>query len=410
MAQLQGSLLGSEYAPPADRGRNTSVLERERPEYEARGIREGSFLIFPRIVIGGGYSDNVYGLTTNEQDDAFLAVDPSVSVESQWGRHALTFQGGGRFRRFAEETPKNETGFNAAANGRLDIDRATTFNAGASIQKLYEQRASGSFPVDALASVPFYRTSGFGRLTRQGGPIRGILGIDYDRLSFKNVRAIGGGTLVQRDRNRDVIRATGRADYALTPDISAFGQLSYATVEYERPLANGLANRDGKEGRVSAGVSFDLTALIRGEVGVGYIRRAFDSGLYPDIGGVAAEARVEYFVTPLTTLSAVGRRYIEDSNILGSGGFYANVISAGVDHELLRNLLLNGRVEYESDDFQGIVRKDGIFSVSGGARYFMNRNVGVGIDAGYIDRRSNDNRFGIEYKEFHGSLSFTVQL
>ncbi|RYD60458.1 MAG: hypothetical protein EOP58_16310, partial [Sphingomonadales bacterium] len=196
-AQLQGPLLGQDFAPTSDRGRNTSVLERERPEYEAPGIREGGFILYPRLSLGTGYSNNVYGVTNNKTDDVFFAVDPSLSVQSDWGTHALSFLAGGRFRRFASETPKNENGFNVSGAGRLDIDRATAFDAGAGIEKLYEQRSSGSFPINALASVPFYRTNVFGRLTRQGGRVRGALGIDYNRLSFGDVAAIGGGTLSQ---------------------------------------------------------------------------------------------------------------------------------------------------------------------------------------------------------------------
>lgn len=409
-AQLQGPLLGSEFSPPSDRGRNTSVLERERPDYEAPGIREGAFLIYPKVVVGGGYSSNVYGLKTDKADDAFLAVDPSVFVESQWGTHALNLEAGGRLRRFADETPKNESGYFARANGRLDIDRATSYEGGTSIEKQYEQRSSGSFPVEALASIPFYRTNVYGRFTRQGGRIRGIVAADYNHLAFDNVRALGGGILNQEDRDRSVVRVTGRGDYAVTPDIAAFGQASYSTIDYERRLSNGLGNRDGDEFRIAGGSSFDLTALIRGEIGVGYVRRTFDSGIYPDFSGVAVDATIEYFASQLTTVSARARRTVEDSNIVGSGGYFSNVASIGVDHELLRNILLNARLDYEIDDFNGIDRRDKVFSANAGVRYFMNRNVGVAFDAGYTDRNSDDPRQGIEYDEFHGAVSLILQL
>src|ERR1700740_3685110 len=43
-----------------DRGRNTSVLQRERPDYDRIGVRAGSFDVFPQVTVGLGYSDNLY--------------------------------------------------------------------------------------------------------------------------------------------------------------------------------------------------------------------------------------------------------------------------------------------------------------------------------------------------------------
>ena len=408
-AQLYGPILGSEFQPSSDRGRNTSVLERERPEYEAIGIRAGSFNIYPRVDIGTGYSSNVYGLTTDPKDDVFFVLDPSISAESDWGTHAVSAEAGARLRRFASESSKNETGYFARTDGRIDISRDLSYATGTSFEKLFEPRSSGSFPVDALASVPYYRTFAYGRLTRQGGRVRSILGVDFTHVDFDNVEAIGGGTLNQKDRDRSVARVTGRADYAVTPDVSLFGQLSYAKTDYERPLVIGLANRDGDEVRAIAGASFDLTALVRGQIGLGYVKRSYHSPIYPDLGGLAAEARFEYFVTELTTMTAAVRRYIEDANIVGSGGYYVTNMSVGIDHELLRNLLLNARAEYEFDDYRGVVGNGKGLSLSTGARYFANRSVGVAFDLGYLERKSNDPLIGQSFDEFHGTVSLILQ-
>ena len=406
---IDGGLLGSEFRPTADRGRNVSVRDRERPEFEATGIRAGSFDIFPRAEIGVGYSDNVYALETNRIDDAFLVFDPSILVDSDWGAHDVALYAAGRFREFASETAKNEEGFTLRGEGRLDIDRVTSANGGLSIDKLYEQRTSGSFPIDALASVPFYRTVGYGRLTRQNGRVRTILGGDVTWLKFDNVIGLNGRVLDQKDRDRQVDRVVARIDYAFSFDAAVFGQVSYADTDYDRPLAIGLANRDGNETRIIGGLSFDLTALIRGEAGIGYVDRNYNSPLFPDIGGVVAEVRLEYFLSGLTTVSGAVRRYIEDSNVIGSGGYYATVGNIGVDHELLRNLILSAKVAYERDDYRGIVRHDDIWAVNGGARYLVSRSIGLGFDFGYLSRRTDAPLFGAQFDEVRASTSVIFQ-
>ena len=62
-------------------------------------------------------------------------------------------------------------------------------------------------------------------------------------------------------------------------------------------------------------------------------------------------------------------------------GYLASSVAAGVDHELLRNLLLNANAGYENDFFQGVSRTDAVFSAGAGIRYLLNRNLYLGSGA-----------------------------
>jgi hypothetical protein len=46
-----------------------------------------------------------------------------------------------------------------------------------------------------------------------------------------------------------------------------------------------------------------------------------------------------------------------------------------VDHELLRNLLLNLGDSDENDTFQAVTRTDNVFGAGAGFRYFINRGT-----------------------------------
>jgi uncharacterized protein (PEP-CTERM system associated) len=82
------------------------------------------------------------------------------------------------------------------------------------------------------------------------------------------------------------------------------------------------------------------------------------------------------------------------AGILETGG------SVEVDHELLRNLLLNARLAARDDDFKGTSRNDDYLRFGLGAKYLMNRNLYLTMGYDYLDRDSNaagedftDNRF-----------------
>jgi len=62
---------------------------------------------------------------------------------------------------------------------------------------------------------------------------------------------------------------------------------------------------------------------------------------------------------------------------------------ASIDHELLRNLLLNANVGYSLQDYEGIKQIDKNLGVGIGAKYMMNRYFYGSIEYRYRQRESN---------------------
>jgi hypothetical protein len=149
---------------------------------------------------------------------------------------------------------------------------------------------------------------------------------------------------------------------------------------------------------------------VRGSVGVGYVKRSYDSPLYNAIDGVSADVRLEYFITELTTISLNGRRYIEDSTFANSGGYFNTGAGIRIDHELLRNLLLNAAVDYENEDFKRIDRDDNIYRIQGGARYLMNRSIGLGTTVAYTSRKSSGVDATRDFDEVRALISLLLQI
>ena len=62
----------------------------------------------------------------------------------------------------------------------------------------------------------------------------------------------------------------------------------------------------------------------------------------------------------------------------------------GVEHELLRNVILAANVGYTRDDFSGINRTDDTISAGGGVNYLLNRNFSIGAGYNFTTRSSDD--------------------
>lgn len=392
-----------------DRGKNTSVLQRERPEYQARGVHAGSFLLYPKLELGAGVTDNAYQVDNNKQGDAYALIAPSVSANSDWSTNELNFNVGARLKRFARETPRDETNYNVDVSGRLDATQALTLNALLRTARSTEPRSSSASPQDAAEAIQFQQTTASLGGAFAGAQIRGQITASIDEFNFSDVHSFSGATISQVGRDQTLLRTTARGEYAVSPDTSLFIQGGYTDTTYKRQLTLGTPNRASKEFTVIGGGNFDLSALIRGGVGVGYVSRHYDAPIYRNISGLAAEARIEYFLTPLTTVGLNVRRTVQDSAFGTSSGFFATAAALRIDHELYRNLLLNAQFGYEQDNFINQNSKSKIFRYSAGGRYLFNRNFGFGLLIGRDDRSARGSIRLQSFDETHALLSLVLQ-
>jgi hypothetical protein len=407
-AQVIGTRASETVIPFSyERGRNESVQQRYRPDYTALGVKAGGFTLYPTLETNIGFTDNAYQIE-DKTSDAFLAVNPTVRLSSDWSRHNLQLEGGGRLVRFFNETDRNEDGWFLTGQGKVDVSSSGTLNFGANTARLYESRFSGAALQNVRTSTPYQSSIvkflGDYRFNR----VRTVLTGDYSFYDFKTVRTFDGGLLNQDNRDRELARVAGHVEYGLTPDAGAFAQLIYTDTTYKQRLSRLQQNRDSTEVRALAGISLDLSALVRGSFGIGYIDRRYESPLFGDVAGFSMDGRIEYFMTPLTTITLAARRDIEDATFGGASGFFNTGAALRVDHELLRNLILNIGADYEVDDYRGVDGTAKILRIGGGGRYLINNLLAINVTAEYGKRDSDGFLTGAQLSEFRALGGVTI--
>lgn len=392
-----------------DRGRNESVTQRPRPDYEPLGVRSGGIVIYPRIETGAGFTDNVFLAETDGQSDGYVAFNPSVRAQSDWSRHALQLSAGGRFRRYFDATARNENGYFARGLGRADLGEVLSFTLEGQAGKIYESPFTSGTDA-ALAGISSYDYNQVGaRAALTLNRDRFTLGYSRSEYDF-NAIEIGAGTIIdQSDRDRVVHSIAGQVEHAISPDTAVFGQVSYTRTEYDRPLLSGESNRDSDGYRVLGGMNLDLSAFLRGSVGIGYTWRKYEAPIFPDVDGFSAEATIEYFPSQLTTLTFGARRVLEDSNFASIGAYFDNRASVRIDHELLRNLLLDASVSYAHQNYVASPRKNDVLQTKAGARYLISRMFEAGVDAVYSDRDRSGPDYEGQLDEFRVAASLILK-
>ncbi|WP_304280664.1 outer membrane beta-barrel protein [Caulobacter segnis] len=357
------------------RDRNVGVLERPRPQYATAGIRVGGFQLLPAIVGRAEHTDNLYATSRDEVSDTIFHIQPAVLFQSDWSSHYVAAFGNAHWRLHADNSSEDTTEWLVGVKGRLDIRRDAVAAAGASYEQQVEPRSSTGSPAGAASPVK-YKLARFNTgAVKNFNRLRVTGKIAVQDFVYDNVRSVTGGEIYQKDRSNTQVVGTARAEYAISPAASMFVEVSADNRNFRKPQP-GFVERDSSGYEVTVGANFEYR-LLRGEARIGRIEQNYDDAAFGDVKGLSVNGRVTYYITPLTNISLNTARSVEDAAITGAGGYLMTSNTVRLDHELLRNLVLNAEAGYQTDDYRGIDRNDKEKRLAVGATYLLTRAVAV---------------------------------
>lgn len=370
------------------RNRNTAVTQRLRPDYEALGLRAGAFLVYPRLELSAETNSNIYATGAGEVDDRILHLRPELVVESGWSRHFLSAYARGSINRYADNGDEDTEELGIGTAGRVDVTRQANIGFGADYLSAFEPRTAPTAPRNAVAPTELDTVQTYLSASRSAGNVKLTGRADWRAYDYADGRD-GLGTVIDQDnRDRDVASLSGRVDFAISPDTAFFFQATGNTRTYDTVSTVAAPNRDSSGSEFLFGANFELSAVVRGEMAAGYLQQDFDEAAFDDVEGFGARARLEWFPSELTTINVAGGRTVEDTPITGVGAFVSSSASVGLDHELLRNVILNARLTWSRDEYEGVDREDTRLGANIGGTYLINRNLGVNASVSTLDSES----------------------
>lgn len=387
------------------RDKNVSVRQRPRPDYEAIGVKAGGFTLYPRVTVEAVNDDNIYAVAAGEQSDTIWRVKPEVAARSNWSRNALGAFASASINRYSDFDTENTEEYTLGVNGRLDVERGTYVSASAQWQKLTEPRTAITAGTAAGATpkpVEYYLWSENVTAVKEFNRLRLTGKVDAKRFNYDDQ----GAAFNQNSRDRDEFYYGGKAEYAVSPDTAVFASLVGNKKSYDVDTV-ALRARDSDGYAATVGSDFDLSQAVRGSVEAGYMSQSYDH--YASIDGFTAKGLVEWFPTELTTLNVAGSRSIEESVATGSQGYISNNASIGVDHELMRNVLLSAKASYGKDSYELLDREDKRTGVNASAAYLLNRNVGLFLTYNYLKQESSGVAKGASFSDNKISASVALQ-
>jgi hypothetical protein len=396
------------------------------------GIRVKSFTVLPSLEVATEYSDNIYRQESNVEDDFLLRVSPKIAVESTWSRHALGFLASSDMIFYNVHSSENYENFNADLHGRIDVQRNSYAFLQAGLNRQAQMRGS---PDDRFGNEPTVYYDYFGAFDyfHRFNRLSANIGHRIDYYTFSDVNGADSATaadlnldstvsgadfdfyLHNTDRNFVGNTTHLRLGYSMKTGYEAFIRGTYSWKEYDQEIDDFGYRRSSNGYGIDAGIGFDLTALLKGDVFAGYQAQSYDDLRLSSTGGIGGGIDLIWTPTRLTTVKGSFVSRIDETSLAGVSGYYSRTFTLSAEHELRRNIQLSTKAGYGSNDYNGVQvdangnptsggaqRNENIFFTGAAVKYSINRNFyarayydflkrGVNIEGNNYDW----NRFGI---------------
>lgn len=390
-----------------DLQRQETVTTRPHPETDPLGVDLGGWVLLPSVGAEEQYNDNIYATSSATHSDFITTISPDLLLRSNWNNSQVTLEAGSQDGIYASHTTENFNDYNVAATGRLDITRQDYIAVKGGYYFLHEPRTS---PNNNFGTVPTTYGQTNGQIEYYHGFNRLSLTVDgvLNRYVYEDVGDGTGGFIPNTDRTRSEYGGAGRLAYELQPQMEVFVRAEETGRFYDHKIGTDGYQRSSTGYDATGGLTFDLGGTAFGEVGVGYMSRAYYDDRFGTVSGVTANVAVTWNLTPITTLKLTGQRSIEETITFGSPGFVASTGTLTADHELLRNLLLNASVGLTYDDYQRSTQRETVVSAAFGVTYILNRYAKLSARYGYRDQDSNPSDLG--YKQNLALVRLTLQM
>lgn len=397
-----------------------TVAARARPEVDPLGLRVGDFFFYPRGELDESFNDNIFATSSHKTGDFLTTFAPSFDILSNLPTNGINFHGGAAIGAYASHSEMNFQDAYGAVDGHLDVTALNQIYGGLRAQQLHEDPGSVEFPGNAREPVLYHEyTANIGN--KQTGTILGYQAdASVTRQEFEKVPATGGGFVFQSARDATIYDGALEGNYELVPGNQIYlrGEGNYRA--YDHAAGNGIPIRTSAGFRVDVGTRIDLTGVTFVDGYIGYLEQNYEASPLGSISGLDFGGHLVWNVTTLDTVTLHVERSVQDvdseiSQALGvsyalSPGYLHTDADVKIDHELLRNLILNANAGFFNDDFKGINRSDNNFTAGVGAKYLLNRNLYLGLTYSFLNRSSSGSHAVNSYSQNIFLLRISTQL
>lgn len=402
-----------------------SVLARSRPDFDAIGIELdellgivglvsdktieqkssplSSFVVKPSFGVTGIYDNNIFLTESSTVSDKRVEYAPAVVVQSDWGRHSLSFTATSTIGRYVENTNEDFEDYQIQTDGRLDIHDNKKLEAVVGISQRHEERneeddlGQGFEPIvsfNRFADLTFeYQTDAF--LFRPK--------FSYEHNDFQDSGAVSNDA-----RDETILEMSVRLGYEFSPGTTIFIEPNADFRIFDQERDGGGFLQDNYSFGKLAGVTWDVTGVTFLEAGAGFSYREYDDPSFDSELNFDYSLKAIWNATDVITVTAELGRSFEASGTTGESGSLTDSGDLSLDYEFLDNVIISTGLGLSVSSTDRSGREDIDINPTLAVRYLVNENWDARLDLGYSIRESNFTGEG--YRNFTAGFGLVGKL
>jgi hypothetical protein len=376
--------------------RGQSVLDREHLDYAPIGARVGAFIFDPYVGASQLFDDNIF-FTPDDPTSDFIST-ATAGLRARLAREDLSLRldGGGDVVRYLKNTSQSYWNAHLSLDGRYDVDPGLAIVGQIESARLAQPRDAVD-AVDSLDPTIYYDSHASIGFIKNAGRFNAAATATYQRIQYEDSEGKNGTTIDNRDLDRNQWSFDGIVGYNFAGIENAFIRIQANIRDYPQSVDNDGYRDSSKGFALTVGSDFDLDGVITGRIAVGYELQAYDDSRMGTPAGPVFNLDVLWNPTLLTSVTGAASYEFEETIDGASPGYWRAYVSAGVTHELRRNLLLLGRIEYVNRDFVNSSEIDNQFGVTLGGRYLIDN--GLTLDSNYLFRIQDSTKHSSNYRK-----------
>jgi hypothetical protein len=361
--------------PGYDENSGVTVLSRARPLYTTPGVNVGSFVVKPQFNEAFGYDSNPTGVT-GVGSSLLLKTSPSVTVNSDWSENSLGMSLSADNFHYFDLPQTDYTNWTASLGGGITIGRSQLTLGYSHLSE--NQTAADIGAVQSEIPVHYSVDDVRSGYTFDFGRFSLTPAVDVQHYNFDNA-VIDNQIVTQTYRDRYVFTGSVTARYSLSEQRN----LMFVVQGLDNSFTNQLASQPSNDSTgvlALGGIDYKAEGPWTYRVLVGAERRDFSASQYASHTAPVIAGNVVWTPTGLTTVTGLISRSIEAPNAEGNSGFTYSDASVVVDHELYRNILLQGRVGFQYLQYLQGGGSQTSYSFGASANWLINRTVRLSVD------------------------------
>ncbi|MBA4612356.1 outer membrane beta-barrel protein [Stappia taiwanensis] len=316
------------------------------------GIRLGSFLLYPELAVGIGWTDNRANDANGTPGPSYI-VAPTLRLESNWSRHSLGVNFRGSYIGYGDDAVDDDPNITTDALLQLDLSERTQVDLDARYGLSLEDRGS------AESSGTGQDVHEFGTgvaLRRSLGLIGAVLSGRVDSTHYTG----RDGSASEGNRDNALFTAALRIDGQTGARFQPFVEGSGFKRRYFEQCSDPTqcADRNSVGYGLRAGFTFNGGSKWSGDLSAGWRAEHLDDPRLKVLQGLTVDGSLIWSPTRLTTVTALLGTNFAPSTISGTPGSVIYSTDLRIAHGFSDALSGEVGVGYSLRDYTGIMLKE----------------------------------------------------